>query len=255
MKTSTTAFFIFFFQVWSAGGWADPSSLFWTNCTTAIEPTGDVHLDQNNYISLTNERVRSPSVPPDFGVLWGVYTWKDWSLEAGIDYLGSTINGVILNAKIGVQENVLFSRAPAFNVGIYSVGVSRPRQTQTNQNIVDIIFGKSLPESIGGLFYLGFFSGSKAIGKNRQGFMIGFERDFYPVKDKNGNEYFKWNFAADYASGKNTQGGGGFALTYYFTPNFSVETGPVWFNDVHINGKWKWAIQLSVDFPGSQAEG
>ena len=68
------------------------------------------------------------------------------------------------------------------------------------------------------------------------------------VKDAAGNEYNKWTFAADYASGKNFIGGGGFGMYYFFTKDISLLTGPVWFNDHVINGQWKWTVQLDINF-------
>jgi hypothetical protein len=59
-------------------------------------------------------------------------------------------------------------------------------------------------------------------------------------------EYSTWAFSADYATGKNTIGGGGVALTHYFTPDIYLETGPVWFNSRSTNGPWKWALELAV---------
>jgi hypothetical protein len=36
-------------------------------------------------------------------------------------------------------------------------------------------------------------------------------------------------------------------LYYYFTKNIDLLTGPVWFNDEGINGKWKWTVQLDIN--------
>jgi len=79
--------------------------------------------------------------------------------------------------------------------------------------------------------------------------MVAFDHGFLPVKDKEGNEFNRIVFAADYASGNNAIGGGGFGLYYYFTKDISLLTGPVWFNDQGINGKWKWTTQLDINVP------
>ncbi|MBI5117251.1 hypothetical protein HZA56_12320, partial [Candidatus Poribacteria bacterium] len=65
--------------------------------------------------------------------------------------------------------------------------------------------------------------------------------------DMQGNEYSKLIFAADYASGENSIGGGGVGLYYFFTKDISLLTGPVWFNESKINGDWKWTIQLDIN--------
>ena len=68
------------------------------------------------------------------------------------------------------------------------------------------------------------------------------------VKDKEGkDEYNRLVLAADYASGNNVLGGGGVGVYYYFTKDISLLTGPVWFNEQDINGKWKWTIQLDIN--------
>ena len=77
--------------------------------------------------------------------------------------------------------------------------------------------------------------------------MLSFERPFWKTKDQSGTAYSKWAFLADYASGKNTIGGGGVAIKYYVTPRCSLLTGPVWFNDRTLNGKWKWSVQVDLD--------
>ena len=86
------------------------------------------------------------------------------------------------------------------------------------------------------------------MGKNRQGIMLGFEHVLWEVKDCHGNLRPTWSFVADYASGKNSIGGGGVSVKYFFTPKISVLTGPVWFNDASINGTWKWSVQFDVDW-------
>lgn len=84
--------------------------------------------------------------------------------------------------------------------------------------------------------------------KQNTGFMAAFDRGFMPVKDKEGNAYSKLVLAGDYASGKNFIGGGGVGMYFYFTKDIDVLTGPVWFNDQDINGRWKLTTQLDINF-------
>ena len=92
------------------------------------------------------------------------------------------------------------------------------------------------------------FSGIRAIGKNRQGFMVSYQRSFCPVKSCDDKNYFKSVLCADFASGRNTTGGGGVGVYYYFVPDISILTGPVWFNSRKINGDWKWSLQVDMSF-------
>jgi len=187
---------------------------------------------------------------------------------------------LLFNSKIGTPEGAFFgSWFPAFNVGIFDVGT---KGQITDMNIVDFIVGKTLWDFgriHGGGYYgnpgsaLMHQSGCKNGTSNIQfacsnlvangaygagdvnrgklqnsGGMVGYDYGFWKVKDKEGNEYSKWVFAADYASGKNFIGGGGFGMYHYFTKDISLLTGPVWFNDHVINGGWKWTTQLDINF-------
>lgn len=227
---------------------ATPTSLFWTNCITDIEPKDTLHIDVDNYFTVFNRRGHGQSFAPDVGLLYGL-AWGDLKAEVGFDYLGGTDDPLFFNAKIGVDEGILFSKAPAFNVGIFDIGTRTHTHGRTNFNIVDFIFGKSLPDCIGGKLFVAAFSGSRAMGKNRQGFEIGYQRNFCKTKDCNDKEYYKWVLAIDYASGKNIIGGGGIGINYYFTPDIALLTGPVFFNDASLNGTWKWSVQLDIDIP------
>jgi hypothetical protein len=123
----------------------------------------------------------------------------------------------------------------------------------TDQNIVYGIIGKTFPgvarlsagPYIGNATVLRDSDGNKA----NSGFMVAADRSFAPTKDKEGNEFSRVVIAADYASGKNAFGAGGFGLYYFFRSNISLLVGPVFFNDQGINGKWKWTIQLDINHP------
>lgn len=226
-----------------------PSSVFWTNCTTDVYATGTGHIDVDNYFTVFNRRGHGSSFAPDTGFELGAFSWEDWSCEAGIDYSGGTDDPLFFNIGIGLPEDKLFSEAPSFKVGFFNAGTRSSGHSRTNQNIVDVIIGKTLPDWIGGgKLCIGGFSGSRAMGKNRQGFMVSYQRSFCPAKYCDDKEYFKWVICADYASGKNTIGGGGVGVYHYFTPDISILTGPVWFNSTKINGDWKWSVQIDISF-------
>lgn len=227
---------------------ATPSSVFWTNCTTDVYATGVGHIDVDNYFTVFRNNSENSWFSPDVGFEMGVFTWKDLSAECGIDYLGGTRDPVYFNAGIALPEDKLFCHAPSFKIGFFNAGLNYQGRNPTNQNIVDFIVGKTLPKWIGGRLFLGGFSGNRAIGHNQQGFMIAYQKYFCPAKYCDGKDYFKWVFCADYASGKNTIGGGGFAFGYYFNPDIYLLTGPVWFNSSEINGSWKWSVQIDISF-------
>lgn len=229
---------------------ATPSSVFWTVCTTDVQPFGVLRIGDDNYFTVFNRRNRGQSFPTDIGLTYGLFDWKQIQCEVGIDYLGGANDPLYFNTKVGIRENILFSYAPAINVGIFNIGTRCRGDAKTDQNIIDLIVGKSLPKWMGsGSVYFAGFTGSRAMGKNRQGFMVAFAYGFAPRKDCEGIDYHKWVLAADYASGKNSIGGGGLGVYYFFTPRISLLTGPVWFNDAGQNGRWKWSIQMDGDIP------
>lgn len=227
---------------------ATPSTVFWTVCTTDVYATGTCHIDEDNYFTVFNQRGYNSFFPSDTGLELGIFSWNDWSAEAGVDYLGGTNNPFYFNAGIAIAEEKLFALAPALKIGIFNVGTSTERTNRTDYNIVNVIAGKSLPKWLGGRVCVGGFSGSRGLGKNRQGFMASYQRPFCSAKYCDDREYFKWVFCADYASGKNAIGGGGFGIYYYFTPDISILTGPVWFNSRKILGDWKWSVQIDISF-------
>lgn len=227
---------------------ATPSSVFWTICTTDVVDTGTGHLDEDNYFTVFNRRGHGSNFPPDTGLEFGVFGWRDVSVEAGIDFLGGTDDPLFFNIGAAISEDKLFADAPAFKVSLAAAGTRYHGHPKTNFNIINFIVGKSLPDPIGGKFCIGAFTGNRAMGKNRQGVMVSYQHPFCPAIDCEGKEYHKWVLCADYASGKNLIGGGGFGVYYYFSPNVSVLTGPVWFNSAKINGNWKWTVQIDIAF-------
>jgi hypothetical protein len=211
---------------------ATPTSIFWTNCTTDVVAKEVFHIDVDNYFSLGNRTKNGSSFPPDVGLTYGLFSWDGIGSEIGADYMGGIKNPWLFNGKLALTEDILFQYAPSISVGFFDLGTAH----DTNLGVIDAVIGRTLPWDMGRLF-LGLFHGKRALGKHRSGWMAGYEKSFCS----------KWQFLADYSSGKNLNGGGGFAVAYYFTPKISLETGPVWFRDTANNGRWKWSLQLDID--------
>ncbi len=228
---------------------AEPTGAYWTVCNTDVVDTHTTNICVVNYFQLFHHHSEQPEMwPIDVGLTYGLFTWNDMKAEIGIDYITPTRDPVYFNAKVGIDEEKLFPYSPGMSVGIFDVGTKTHGPNKTNQDIVNVCFSKSLPDAmmIGGRVTVGGFGGNHAMGKNRVGVMLAYNRAFCAVKDASGTEYNKWGFIADYATGKNTGGGGGFGVTCNFTPTINITTGPTWFNDHTINGSWQWTIQLSV---------
>lgn len=228
---------------------ATPSTTYWTPATTDIQPFGVLHIGVDNYFTVFKKAKNGgSSFGTDGGLTIGVLPFEKLQMEVGVDLIEPTDYPISFNAKLGTPEDSLFKGSPALNIGIFNVGT---KKNVTNQNIVFGLVGKTIPV-LGRLFVGPYFGNSNASvdkhgDKENVGFMIGFDHGFFPTKDKEGNEYNRLVLAADYASGKNSIGGGGVGLYYYFTKDISLLTGPVWFNEKEINGKWKWTIQLDIN--------
>ncbi len=234
---------------------ATPSTTYWTPMTMDIQPYGVLHIGVDNYFTVLGTdggSVRSFS--PDVGLTTGVLPFEKLQMEVGIDYLGGADYPWFFNAKIGSPEDVWFKGQPALEFAIFNVGTKTSGSSRTDQDVAYMVIGKTINPI--GRFSIGPYIGNHAAlissdgDYNNTGVMVAFDHGFIPVKDKDGNvDYNKLVFAADYASGKNAIGGGGFGLYYYFTKDISLLTGPVWFNDQGINGKWKWTVQLDINLP------
>ena len=231
----------------SGVSFATPSTTYWSPCVYDIQPYGVWHIGIDNYYTInTSATTPAPAaLATDLGLTIGVIPSGPLQAEVGIDILQPTVDPYFLNAKIGMAEGALFAGAPAWNIGIFNVGLNQSTQ---GQNIVHLVLGKDLGAA-GRIhacpYYTGNFS-KLGFGTDNSGWMLGYDKGFMPTKDNSG-EYNKVVFAADYASGNNALGGGGFGLYYYFTKAISLLTGPVFFNSQALNGSWKWTTQLDIN--------
>ena len=230
---------------------ATSSSTFWTPMTLDIQPYGVVHWGVDNYFTLFRKASNGAgSFPTDAGITVGILPFKKFQMEVGVDLLEPSDDPVLFNLKMGAPEGALSPNAPALEVGIINAGT---KKDVTDYNIVYGVIGKSSPGV--GRFSVGPYVGNSKVLVNGQGkkenigWMAAFDRGFMPVKDAEGNEFNRLVLALDYASGKNALGAYGGGIYYYFTKDISLLTGPVWFNDEAINGKWKWTIQLDINVP------
>jgi hypothetical protein len=230
---------------------ATSSSTVWTPMTLDIQSYGVLHWGADNYFTAFRKTKNGAgSFPTDAGLTVGVLPFDKFQMEVGIDVLEPSDYPVFFNLKMGSPEGALFSGSPALEAGIINAGTKRD---VTNYNIGYLVIGKTIP-GLGRLSVGPYVGSSKvlvdALGKKENtGWMAGFDHGFKPVKDAQGNEFNRLVLAADYASGHNALGGGGAGLYYYFNKDISLLTGPVWFNEEAINGKWKWTLQLDINVP------
>lgn len=244
---------------------ATPSTTYFTPATSDIQPYGVLHLGVDNYFTVRRKNERG-AFATDLGLEIGVLPFEKFQMEVGIDYNEPATDPVFFNAKLGTPEDTIFKGSPALNLGIFNVGTDRRTKdneigtTRTDFNIVHVMAGKTLPFSLGRVHGGVYHGNSKTLvnvnkpGNNANtGWMAGYDKGFKQTKDKDGNEYSKWMFAADWASGKNAIGGGGFGMYHFFTKDISLLTGPVWLIDPgtaspNPNAKWVWTVQLDINY-------
>ncbi|MBI2440889.1 MAG: hypothetical protein HYV35_05905 [Lentisphaerae bacterium] len=229
---------------------ATPSTTYWTPAVTDIQPFGVLHLGVDNYTTVFRKADRGGGdFATDYGLTMGVLPFEKLQLEVGVDLFEPSDYPLAFNAKLGTPEGTLFTESPALNVGIFNVGTKRD---VTDYDTGYVVIGKTIP--LLGRVFAGGYLGSDTLvdaegDKDNKGFMVGMDHGFCPVKDRAGDEYNRLVLAGDWASGDNFLGGGGAGLYYYFTRNISLLTGPVFFNDSEMNGKWKWTVQLDINAP------
>jgi hypothetical protein len=231
---------------------ATPSTTFWTPMTLDIQSYKVVHLGIDNYFTVDKQASSGNQMafPTDVQATVGVLPFEKLQMEVGIDALYPSDHPYYFNAKIGAPEDALFKGAPALQVGIFNAGT---KDKVTNQDVLYGVIGKSIP--VLGRISVGPYIGNKTAlnfggtGTDNAGFMVAIDHSLFPTKDAAGNEYSKVVLAADYASGKNAIGAGGFGVYYFFTKDISLLTGPVFFNEKAINGTWKWTTQLDINLP------
>jgi hypothetical protein len=201
------------------------------------------HVGVDNYFTVGQRGFAEggESFPTDVGLTYGIQVTRTVQAEVGFDMLEPAEHPWFFNGKIGCPEGALGANAPAVELGIFNVGT---RGGVTNQNVLDLVVGKTLPNNAGRL-HAALYHGNDSVLRSSTGetqslgFMVAYDRWLKPGK---------WLLAADYASGKNAIGGGGAGVYCFFTKDISVLVGPVWFNDSGINGKMKWTTQLDINF-------
>jgi hypothetical protein len=225
--------------------WATPSTTYWTPDTMDVQGFLVPHLTLDNYFTVAKKGLgkRGQALPTDFGLTMGVLPFDVVNMEVGFDWFEPTDHPLVLNAKLGIPEAALFAESPGINVGLFGAGTKTSGPDRTDQDIVDVVIGKTIPYV--GRLHAAYYVGNKPAlelgdrSRDRQGFMIAYDR--WLIKDR-------LMLAGDYASGKNALGGGGVGLYFFFTPQIDVLIGPVWFNDHKLNGTMKWTTQLDVNF-------
>src|SRR3989338_7220032 len=236
--------------------YATPSTTYWTTSVIDVQPYGVWHLGIDNYFTVFKDQPDAVAFGTDLGLTVGVFPYEKIQLEVGVDLIenayfdsGGKDYPLFFNFKFGTPEGSLFPGSPGIAAGMWNIGTE---SDVTNYNIFHAMIGKTIPQI--GRIHVGAYSGKKNLLKSSgddktvgtaddeeeaTGFMIGWDR--WLVKDK-------FMLAADYASGDNAVGAGGFGLYWFFAPNASMLMGPVFFNDKGVNGEWKWTTQLDVNF-------
>lgn len=224
---------------------ATPSTELWTAGTTDIQPYGVSHIGIDNYFTVFRKAADGAGgFPTDAGFTIGILPFSKVQMEIGIDLMEPLDYPIMGNAKLGIPEDVLFKGQPGLAAGMFNVGT---KKDVTDYNIGYAAIGKTIP--VIGRLFIGGYMGNKNVlgGSTDKGVTIAWDRSFIPAKITGGADYSRLLLCADLASGRNVYGGGGVGIAFYFNENISILTGPVFFNDQLLNGKWKWTTQLDIN--------
>jgi len=208
---------------------ATPTTMIWTPCSIDMQAFEVVHLTYDNYTTLGRKG------PARGG-------------QAFANDLGLTV-GVLPFDAVQMEVGKLFGGAPALQAGIFNVGT---KGGVTDQNVVDLITGRSLPAGLGRVHLGGYFGNARVLrssdgAKANSGVMAAYDFGFWPAPATAG-EFNRIVLAADWMSGRNALGGGAVGVNWCFAKNASILAGPCWFNDAGINGHWKWTTQFDANF-------
>jgi hypothetical protein len=229
----------------SSSAFATPSTELWTSGTTDIQPFGVTHIGIDNYFTAFRKTADGAGAfPTDAGLTVGILPFSKVQMEIGVDLMEPLDYPLFFNAKIGVPEGGFFKGQPGVAAGIFNIGT---KKDLTDYDITYAAIGKTIP-IIGRIFFGGYIGKKTTLaGETNKGFTVAYDHAFWPSKSASGVDYNRFLVCADWTSGKNYYGGGGAGIAFFFNENISVLTGPVFFNDESLNGKWKWTTQLDIN--------
>ena len=237
---------------------ATPSTTFWAPSTPYIQPYGMPHITFDTYFA------GSAAFPIDTGLTIGFLPFDKIQGEVGFDFLYPTPDlpnadgsvdslgfPILFNGKIGSPENAFGDWSPGWSAGFYNVGV---KKDVTDYNVFYFMTGKTFPYI--GNPEIGFYHAlnDTLIPKDSTGLMAGWFSPAWEIK----KPYLdKIIFAADVQTGENALGAWGGGTYFYFTPQISLLTGPVFFMDKNSQAPtalvgdrkpdWVWTMQLDID--------
>ncbi len=238
---------------------ATPTTTYWAPSTTGVQPYLVPHITYDTYFwrGATAGQPGSPLYPIDTGLTMGVLPFQSVNLEVGFDLLLPSPNPLLLNAKLGIREGLLFHRSPSLAVGVFGVGTRASTSVAPGTDF-DVVYGQ-VQETLpwGGYLSAGGYYGAGArilwLGsdgtEHRGGFMGAVAG---PDIMLNLPGLKKLVLVADVQTGENVFGAGGPGVYLYFNDAIDLLTGPVWFTDPALQPGGRnllWTLQLDVDVP------
>lgn len=218
---------------------ASPSTVYWTPCTTFVQPFLKGHITYDTYFRTNN------ILPIDYGYTMGILPFKKVQMELGYDGFVPVTTPEeqhYFNAKIGTPEGELLP--VGVSAGIFSKGF---KTGVTDYDIWHFEVGKTFAW---GNMCVGAYTGNKKLLVNEtgdpdnSGFMLAYTSP----------QWKKFVFCFDYMSGKNSFSAWGPGLGIYFADNVCLLTGPVFPLAKTFSGgdSMMWTLQLDIDFEFGQ---
>jgi len=151
--------------LWAGVAAATPSTTVWAPSTASVQGYLVPHLTYDTYFGkgVAAGQAGSPIYPVTTGLTMGVLPFEKLNMEIGFDLFVPSTYPLLLNAKLGVPEGVIFSGSPSIGVGIFGVGTKKSTSTTAGTDF-NVIYGqiqKSFP-------FGGYISAVDTMGQARR---------------------------------------------------------------------------------------
>lgn len=224
---------------------ATPSTIVWSPGTTYTQPFLVPHLTYDTYFR------NDASYPTTVGLTMGLLPSDVVQAEAGFDLLYPADDPLVLNGKVTLLEDKLFSYQPALSIGVANAGIT----SATNFAMVYGVLSKTVP-GVGATLSAGVGYGIDDelwVDENGEADQTVFIGGVTSPTLSIGKPWLSGlGLAADVQTGSNAFSAAGAAAVLYFTPSVALLTGPVFFLNRDTQpgrSDFMWTMQVDVDVP------
>lgn len=214
---------------------ATPSTQIWIP-STDIQEFGVVHLGVDTYNTLSKDSSDGGSTLVNYGLTAGVVKSDKFGIEVGVDWRETSGDPLYLNAKIGLDEGVMFEGSPSIAFGGYDFGTE---SDVTDSNILYGLAAKTFGDM--GRISVGYYSGNDKVlldkygNKDESGILASWDRSF-------GDKFWA---AVDYMGGESAYGSLNFGVSYALSDKASFIVGYDIYNNSDLENTMNFQIDIN----------